>query len=31
MHPQPRTQQKSARASSPQVHRNVPAFPAQWF
>jgi len=23
--------QKSARASSPQVHRNNPAFPAQWF
>src|SRR5205814_1095918 len=23
--------QKSARASSPQVHRNIPAFPAQWF
>src|SRR5437764_708847 len=23
--------QKSARASSPQVHRNSPAFPAQWF
>jgi len=22
---------KSARASSPQVHRNSPAFPAQWF
>src|SRR5436305_11963447 len=23
--------QKSARASSPQVHRNSPAFPARWF
>ena len=27
MHPQPRTQQKSARVSSPQVHRNSPGLP----
>jgi hypothetical protein len=32
MHPQPRVQIKqSTRASSPQVHRISPAFPAQWF
>jgi hypothetical protein len=32
MHPQPRVRKvESTRASSPQVHRSNPAFPAQWF
>jgi hypothetical protein len=32
MHPQPRVQNdKKHTSQSPQVHRNIPAFPAQWF
>src|SRR5271165_3232517 len=32
LHPQPRVgMKKTTRASSPQVHRSNPAFPAQWF
>ena len=32
MHPQPRVRMIIKHTSqSPQVHRNIPAFPAQWF
>jgi hypothetical protein len=32
LHPQPRVRcDRSTRAYSPQVHRSLPAFPAQWF
>jgi hypothetical protein len=30
-HPQPCVQNKKHASKSPQVHRNDPAFPAQWF